>query len=61
MIPLDNIGLPVLWANVEPDEYVGDSLEEEEGHHREHGQEGEKVPAYWNIAESETSMKITQL
>ena len=30
---------PVLWANVEPDEYVGDGLEEEEGDNRKHGQE----------------------
>ena len=36
--------LPVLWANVEPDEDVSDGLEEEEGHHREHREEGEEVP-----------------
>ena len=36
--------LPVLWANIEPDEDVSDGLEEEEGHHREHREEGEEVP-----------------
>jgi hypothetical protein len=36
---------PVLGLDIEPDEDVGDSLEEEEGDYGEHGQEGEQVPA----------------
>jgi hypothetical protein len=36
---------PVLGLDIEPDEDVGDGLEEEEGDHGEHGQEGEQVPA----------------
>jgi len=36
---------PVLRLDIEPDEDVGDGLEEEEGDHGEHGQEGEQVPA----------------
>ena len=32
--------------NVEPDEDVGDGLEEEEGDDRKHGQEGEEVPEF---------------
>ena len=49
MKAVHSVGLPVLWANVEPDEYVGDGLEQEEGHHGEHGQEGEKVPAHSGV------------
>ena len=33
----------MLGLDVEPDEDVGDGLEEEEGHDGEHGQEGEQV------------------
>ena len=45
--------LPVLWANIEPDEDVSDGLEEEEGDHREHREEGEKVPGIRILYSSE--------
>ena len=40
--PLPN-SLPGLWLYVEPYEDVGDGLEEEEGDHGEHRQEGEQM------------------
>ena len=39
---------PVLWSNVEPDEDVGDGLEEKKRNNGEHRQEGEKMPEVKN-------------